>query len=147
MRTLVCIAVLVGMGFLAGCAGVQSRVKGGEIERSMDEQGITDEYIQSIGIGAADSTLENKTQRMATSRHAAIVEAQYQLLSLIKGIQIEGGIVVEKAMETDSKLTTSINEAIKGAEIMKTEWTEDDGCVATLRLEKSKLKKLTKLKF
>ena len=137
----------VSMGIMVGCGGVQSRVKKGEIERTMDEESIKDNYIQAVGIGAADGTLENKTQRMATSRQAAVVEAQYQLLSVIKGIQVEGGITVEKAMQTDSKLTTNIDEAIKGAEILKTEWTDDDGCVVTMRLDKNKLKKLTKLNF
>lgn len=139
--------IIGGMVVMSGCGGVKSRVKGGEISRTMDEEGITDSYIQVVGIGAADETLTNKTQRMATSRQAAIVEAQYQLLSVVKGLQLEGGIVVEKAMQTDSKLTTSINESIKGAETLKTEWTEDDGCVVTMRLDKKKLKKLTKLNF
>lgn len=139
--------VIGGMMVMSACGGVKSRVKKGEISRSMDEQGITDAYVQAVGIGAADETLTNKTQRMATSRQAAIVEAQYQLLSVIKGINLEGGITVEKAMQTDSMLTTSINDAIKGAEILKSEWTDDDGCVVTMRLDKKKLKKLTKLSF
>ncbi|MBD3272272.1 MAG: hypothetical protein GF384_07025, partial [Elusimicrobia bacterium] len=100
--------MIAGLGLTAGCGGVQSRVKKGEINRTMDEECIYDKYIQAIGIGAADQTIDNKTQRMATSRQAAVVEAQYQLLSMIKGIQLEGGITVEKAMQTDSQLTTSV---------------------------------------
>lgn len=142
------IFVVIGLMIaMSGCGGVKSRVKGGEISRTIDEQGITDDYIQTVGIGAADETLENKTQRMATSRQAAVVEAQYQMLSIIKGVNLEGGITVEKAMQTDSKLTTSIDEAIRGAELLKTEWTEDDGCVVTMRLDKKKLKKITKMNF
>lgn len=147
MKKLLVFCVMGGMMVMSACGGVKSRVKKGEISRSMDEQGITGNYIQAVGIGAADETLTNKTQRMATSRTAAIVEAQYQLLSVIKGINLEGGITVEKAMQTDSMLTTSINDAIKGAEILKSEWTDDDGCVVTMRLDKKKLKKLTKLNF
>lgn len=147
MRKELVFLVIGGMVLMGACSGVKTRVKGGEISRTMDEQGITDDYIQAVGIGAADETLTNKTQRMATSRQAAVVEAQYQLLSVIKGLQLEGGIVVEKAMLTDSKLTTSIDAAIKGAELLKTEWTDDDGCVVTMRLDKKKLKKLTKLNF
>ncbi|MFH1380516.1 MAG: hypothetical protein ABII23_09590 [bacterium] len=147
MSKLTCFTLIGFLIVMSGCGGVKSRVKGGEIGRSMDEQGITDDYIQAVGIGAADETLENKTQRMATSRQAAVVEGQYQILSIVKGIQLEGGITVEKAMQTDSKLTTSIDEAIKGAELLKTEWTEDDGCVVTMRLDKKKLKKISKLNF
>lgn len=114
----------------------------GEIEREWVEEGITKEYIFARGIGAADSNLENKTQRMATSRNAAIINAQYNLLSIIKGVQLEGGITVEKAIETDSMLETKINAVIKGAEVVRTQWTNDDGCVVVLRLPKSRLKEM-----
>jgi len=92
-----------------------------------------------MGIGAADSTLTNDTQKKATSRDAAIVQAQYEMLTYVKGVQLEGGITVEKAMETDSKIESYLKEVIKGAEIIKTEWTNDNGCVVTLRLDKKKI--------
>lgn len=120
--------------------------KSGEIEREWVEEGVTKNYIFARGIGAADQSLQNKTQRMATSRNAAIVNAQYNLLSIIKGVQLEGGITVEKAMETDSLLATKIDAVIKGAQVVRTEWTNDDGCVVVLRLPKSALKDLG-LKF
>lgn len=113
----------------------------GEIEREWVEEGITDHYIFARGIGAADQTLENKTQRMATSRNAAIVGAQYNMLSMIKGLKLEGGIMVEKAIETDSALATTIDAVIKGAQVVRSEWTNDDGCVVVLRLSKEALKK------
>jgi hypothetical protein len=124
---------------LAGCGGNKSYVKKGEIDKTITEQSETSRYIQALGIGAADSTLTNNTQRRATSRDAAIVQAQYEMLSYLKGVQLEGGITVQKAMETDSKLESYLKESIKGAEIIKTEWTNDDGCVVTLRLDKKKL--------
>ena len=77
---------------------------------------------------------------MATSRNASIINAQYNMLSFIKGVQLEGGIMVEKAIETDSALATTINSLIKGAQVVKTEWTSDDGCVVVLRLPKAVLK-------
>ncbi len=113
--------------------------KTGEIEREWVEQGVTKHYIFARGLGAADQTMDNKTQRMATSRNAAIVNAQYNLLSLVKGVTLEGGVTVEKALETDSVLATKINAVIKGAQIVRTEWTSDDGCVVTLRLPKQAL--------
>jgi len=63
--------VLLGM-ILVGCGGTKSRVKKGEMEKTMDQESISKKYIESIGIGAADSTLTNSTQRRATSRNAAI---------------------------------------------------------------------------
>ena len=101
---------------------------------------MTKNYVFARGMGAADQTLENKTQRMATSRNASIVNGQYNMLSFVKGISLEGGVTVEKAIETDSVLATKINAVIKGAQVVRTEWTSDDGCVVVLRLPKKVLK-------
>jgi hypothetical protein len=124
---------------LIGCSHKNTYVKKGEIEKTITQQAENSRYITALGIGAADSTLTNSTQRRATSRDAAIVQAQYEMLSYVKGVQLEGGMTVEKAMETDSKLESYLKEVIKGAEIIKNEWTNDDGCVVTLRLDKKKL--------
>ena len=125
------------MVFLTACrSSHKAYVKHGAIEKTMDQQADKGHYFETIGIGAADSTLTNSTQRMATSRDAAIVQAQYEMLSLIKGVQLEGGHTVEKAMETDSKIETYLKEMIRSAEVVKTEWTKDDGCLVTLRLDK-----------
>ena len=132
---------------LAGCGGNRSYVKGGEIRKSIDQEAVKSKYIETLGIGAADSTLTNTTQRRATSRDAAIVQAQYEMLSIVKGIQLEGGITVQKAIETDSKLETTVKDVIRGAEVVKTEWTNDDGCVVTLRLDKKRLESEMGVKF
>lgn len=127
----------------AGCSSSPDKStvsKTGEVEREWVEEGVTKNYVFARGIGAADQTLENKTQRMATSRNASIVNGQYNMLSFVKGISLEGGITVEKAIETDSVLATKINAVIKGAQVVRTEWTSDDGCVVVLRLPKKVLK-------
>ncbi len=134
--------------FLAACGGGhRSYVKKGELEKTLDQEAINKKYLEAVGIGAADSTLTNGTQRKATSRNAAIVAAQYEMLSMVKGVELEGGIRVERAVETDSVLQTKIDAAIKGAEIIKSEWTNDDGCVVTLRLDKKRLADMMGVKF
>lgn len=131
--------------FFFGCASMQDKgvvSKSGEIEREWVEEGVTDNYVFARGIGAADQALQNKTQKMATSRNASIVNAQYNMLSIIKGVKLEGGITVEKALETDSSISTKIDAAIKGAQVVRSEWTADDGCVVILRLPKKSLKEM-----
>ncbi len=137
---------LIGLTLVA-CGGSKSYVRKGEIDKTLEQEAINKKFIEAIGIGAADSTLTNGTQRKATSRNAAIVAAQYEMLSMIKGIDLEGGIRVEKAVETDSVLQTKIDAAIKGAEIIKSEWTNDDGCLVTLRLDKKRLQDMMGVKF
>lgn len=141
MKNLLCCAVIAMA--VSGCSSSQEKgtVSGaGEIEREWVEEGITKNYIFARGMGAADQTLENKTQRMATSRNASIVNGQYNMLSFLKGVTLEGGITVEKAIETDSVLATKINAVLKGAQVVRTEWTSDDGCIVVLRLPKTALK-------
>ena len=134
------LAVLAGIPLaLTGCGGSKDYVRKGEIDRTIVQQPTQKNFIETIGIGAADSSLTNDTQRQATSRDAAIVQAQYEMLSIVKGIEVDGGITVQKAMETDSQLETNVKAIIKGAEIVKTEWTKDDGCVVTLHLDKKRL--------
>jgi hypothetical protein len=50
-------------------------------------------------------------------------------------------------METDSKLQSIIDAEIKGAEEVKYEWTGDDGCVVTMRLDKRRLAKMMGVQF
>ncbi|HAM38427.1 MAG TPA: hypothetical protein DCP53_03395 [Elusimicrobia bacterium] len=139
------LAVLCVVALFYGCASSPDKgtvSKDGEIDREWVEQGVTKNFIFARGIGAADQKLENKTQKMATSRNAAIVGAQYNMLAVIKGVNLEGGITVEKAIETDSVLATSIDAAIKGAQVVRSEWTADDGCIVILRLSKKALKEM-----
>lgn len=130
-----------------GCAGSKKMVEKGEISKTIEQDSVRKSYIESIGIGAADATLSNTTQRRATSRNAAIVAAQYEMLSMVKGIDLEGGIKVQRAVETDSLLQTRIDAAIRGAEIVRSEWTNDDGCLVTLRLDRKRLEQLMGVKF
>ena len=140
MNKIVSLAGFFALASLAACGPKNNTyVKKGEISQTINQDPEKKRYIETIGIGAADSTLTNSTQRKATSRDAAIVQAQYEMLSIIKGLELEGGITVEKAMETDSQIETNMKATIKGADIVKTEWTNDDGCVVTLRLDKKHL--------
>jgi hypothetical protein len=132
---------------LAGCGGVTSRVKNGQVQSVIDQSPDHRGYVEAIGIGASDPSLPTETQRKALARDAAIVKAQYEMLSMVKGVELEGGITVDRALETDSNLETRLKETIRGAEILKSEFTADHGCVVTLRLPKSRLEKLMGVKF
>lgn len=136
---------LLALTFMAACG--KSLVKGGRVQDTLAQDADKGKYIESIGIGAADPTLPTETQRRALSRDAAIVKAQYEMLSMVKGVEIEGGITVSRAMETDSTLEARLKETIRGAEIAKTEFTKDDGAVVTLKLLKKRLEQMMGVKF
>jgi hypothetical protein len=148
MRNTMLIAVAITASvILAGCGGGSSAIKSGELNQTIMAPTQSGDFIEAMGIGAADPALPSSTQRKATSRNAAVVDAQYQLVAKLKGVQIEGGITIEKAMETDSKITASVNNMVKGAEVTKIEWTNDDGCVVTMRLSKKIVEKDLGLKL
>jgi len=142
---------LIVSGFMlvlvSGCSSSSVALKNGELSQTIETPKSDGDYIEALGIGAADPNLPNVTQRKATSRNAAVVDAQYQLVAKIKGVQIEGGITIEKAMETNSKITASVNNMVKGAEVTKLEWAADDGCVASVRLNKKIVEKELGLNF
>jgi hypothetical protein len=131
-------AVLAAVA-MSGCSGVASRVHKGQVGEVIDQTPERGGYFEAIGIGASDPETETATQRKALSRDAAIVKAQYELLSLIKGVTLQGGVTVSQAMEEDSKLEAKVNAMLRGAEVRKTEFTSDGGCVVTMRLPKSRL--------
>ncbi len=136
-------AVLVVAVLFYGCASSTIKTgvsKEGEIEMKWSGQNITKNYVFARGMGAADQKLENKTQRQATSRRAAETDAYYQLTATVKGLEIEGGMTVEKAILTDGLLSTNVNASIKGATMVQEDYTSDDGCVVVLRLSKQAMK-------
>jgi hypothetical protein len=128
---------------LSACASAPDRSvlsKTGEFETSWEEQGESSKYLYARGMGAADAKLTNETQKKALARNAAIVNGQYNMLSVVRGAMLTGGINVQAAMEKDSKLGTHIQSLIRGAQVTRTQWSNDSGCVVSLRLPKSSLK-------
>lgn len=141
-------AAVAAIALLAsGCKGVPSRVHGGTVDPVLNQDPSAGLYLMAIGIGGSDPALTSDTQRKALARDAAIVKAQYEMLSMVKGVTLKGGVRVERAIETDSSLEASMQEAIRGAEIVRSEFTSDNGCVVTLRLPKSRLEKMMKVQF
>ena len=130
-----------------GAACSKKYVKKGKIVDVIEQSVVTRKYIQSIGIGASDPSLATDTQRKATARNAAIVAAQFEMLSVVKGVEIEGGITVSRAMETDSTLESRLKNVIRGAEPVSTRFTSDGGAVVVLRLPKKRLKRLEGITF
>jgi hypothetical protein len=140
------LAVLTA-SLLTGCSAVQSRVQKGQVQSVIDQNPNRRAYIEAIGIGASDPELKSDTQRKSLARDAAIIKAQYELLSMVKGVELDGGYTVERAIEMDSSIESRLTETIKGAEILKSEFTADNGCVVTMRLPRSSLQDMLGASF
>lgn len=140
-------AALAAGVLLAGCSAVPSRVHSGAVDATINQDPAHGRFLTAIGIGGSDPNLMSDTQRKALARDAAIVKAQYEMLSMVKGVTLKGGVKVERALEADSQLEASMEQAIRGAEIVKSEFTSDNGCVVTLRIPRERLEKLMKVQF
>ena len=132
---------------LSACGGVPKRVHNGKLGQMIDQTPDRGSFLETIGIGASDPKLSTDTQRKALARDAAIVKAQYELLSMVKGVTLEGGVTVERAMEADSELSARVRDMVKGAEIVQSEFTSDNGCVVTLRLPKKRMERMMGVRF
>jgi len=134
-------AMTLCLVLLSGCASIPRATIQGQIADAWT-QISTKEYIRVRGIGAVDHGVHGPTRRRGLSRDAALVAARYNLLALIKGVRISGGITVAQLMEKDSLIREIANEVVSGGEEVVTEWTRDGGCVVTLELKRSKVEKL-----
>lgn len=143
-RLMVVTAALAALA-MAGCTSVRPRLVNGRVPDVINEKPEKSSYYEAIGIGAGDPALATLTQRRSLARDAAIVKAQYELLSLIKGVELDGGYTVSRAISVDSKLATRVHESIRGARVLKSEFTDDGGCMVTVRLPKEELERGTGL--
>lgn len=126
---------------VSGCASVPRATDGGRVLDIWSKVSTRD-FIRVRGIGATNPTARGLTARRGASRSAALVAARYQLLSVIKGVKLEGGVTVAQLMERDSLVREIADEVVAGGDEVKTEWTSDDGCVVTLELRRSKVERL-----
>ena len=107
------------------------------------EPTICDPSTAAAGASASFRSVLQKTgddPSLLLDAHAGSRRARVAGREILKGVNLEGGITVEKAIETDSVLATKIDSVIKGAQVVRSEWTADDGCVVILRLGKKALK-------
>ncbi len=127
---------------VVGCSNkAVSRVKQGEISQTIDTpKAENSEFVEFDGIGAADQALTNATQRKSLSESAGRKIAEEKMLAYLKGQYIDATTTVEQAITTDQKIQGIVQNTLRGAAIVKREWTSDDGCVVTIRLDKTKFK-------
>jgi len=138
-------ALIVMVG-ISGC-GKKGIVRDGEVSDVIEQDSIKRKYFEALGIAAADPKLPTSTQRRALSRDAAIIKAHNELLTMIKGANLESGQTVDMSVMGEQKMVETLNHMVKGAEIIKTEFTGDDGAVVTIRLPRKRAAKMLGVKF
>lgn len=132
---------LMALVCLTGCDDKTKAVTRGRLKDAWAQ--ISDkDYVRTRGIGVPPLKAQGVTHRRGLSRGAALTMARFEMLALIKGVTIHGGLTVGDLMQSNSKITEVANRIIRGAEEIQSEWTADDGAVVTLELRRSMIEKL-----
>ena len=141
MKTMKIVGVAVVVGMLSACHAARSSLSGGVVRDTWGQ--VSDKNtIRVRGIGAAPEGVKDLTRRRGRARNAALVAGRYEMLALLKGVMVRGGVNVGGLMEKDSHIREVADRIISGAEEVATEWAKDDGCVVTLEIDRVKVEKM-----
>lgn len=130
---------------LSACSSIPRATKGGALADLWT--GISNrDYLRTRGIGSPPSHAAGRTHRRGASRAAALAMARYELLVVVHGVKLEGGVTVAQLAERDSVVRELADDVVKGAHEVLTEWTDADDCVATIELRRSTVERLIQQK-
>lgn len=129
------------VGLLSACSHVEPSLQGGRLRDTWSNPS-TRRYFRVRGIGLPGKETTDEIRRRAESREAALVSARKELLSLIGGLRLTGGITVRDAMVVDSELKLTVDRLVFGAEEHFVEWSDSGACVVTLQVEREVVEKM-----
>lgn len=133
--------ILLLVLLLSGCHEVDKAVVGGKL-KDFWPQVSNDEFLRVRGVGVPPEKAVGFTRRRGLSRNSALVSARYEMLAVIKGVKVGGGLTVGQLMQTNSKIGEVANRIVSGATEVQSEWAADDGCVVTLELKRDLIESL-----
>jgi hypothetical protein len=135
------LAVVVVLFPMVGCRDEQKGLSKGQI-KDLWTQVSDEDYVRVRGIGAAPEQFKDMTRRRGMARNAALVAGRYELLQVIKGLTLTGGLTVGQLMQTEGQIREIADRVIAGAEEKLTEFSKDDGCVVLLELRRDKVEQV-----
>jgi len=92
-------------------------------------------YVRATGNGTSDRP--SAAQARLLARRAAVVDAQRNLLEIIKGVKVDSQTTVENFMVTQDVIRTNVSGVVKGARIVKesVEKQPDGSFLATVEMQ------------
>ena len=118
--------------------GVDHTVEG---KKYVTEGWIDDDTFQLEAAGAPTKTLTNKVARKESSKRAAILNAQYQVIEKFKGSYIEGAAGMQNFEMTGIAVAQQLKAYIKGGSTKSVVWDEEDNCSIVYVVKQKGLKK------
>lgn len=129
---------------ISGCSNApKSLIKNGETPNEVTAVQSKDFY-ESIGMGGPSPEATSRAAKKQTSFEAANAAALKDMAAYLYGSKLESGITVQDAVSKNSTINVQVNSFIRGAEVVKREWDEEDGCIVTLRINLKEFQKKLK---
>ncbi len=142
MKKLVVLSLLLSVGIvfsLTSCTGkIGGTVKG---ETITTEGWIDNDTFRLQAMGVPNSKLKNIVQRKASSKRAAILNAQYQVLEKFKGSKIEGAAGMSDFESTGIAIAQEVSGIVKGGSVKKITWDEQQNAEIIYEVKAKGLKK------
>jgi len=143
MKKLFLIGLAMSMGIVFTFTSCGGNKIGGTVDgKSYKTEGwIDDDTFRIAASGAANSKLTNQVARRESSKQAAKMNAQYQVLGKMKGATIEGAAGMSDFESTGIAVSEEVNGVLKGGSVIEAKWDDDDNCEIIYEVKSKGLKK------
>ena len=84
-----------------------------------------EDVVSADGYGTPPQNTVNPAQANILARRAAVVDGQRNLLEQIKGVSLDANTTVQDAMVMSDTIVTNVNGFLKGAKVVKENWTPE----------------------
>jgi len=130
MKKLLIFALIVSAAFMVALTSCSGKKIGGTVEGETftTEGWIDDNTYRIAAAGVPLKTLENVVQRKESSKRAAILNAQYQVIEKFKGSKIEGASGMENFEMTGIAVAQELRSITKGGSVKKVTWDDEQNC-------------------
>ncbi len=143
MKKNVLFAIALSAGILIALTSCSGSKIGGTVqgETYTTEGWIDDNTFRIAAAGVAKRDLTNKVARRESSKRAAILNAQYQVIEKFKGSKIEGASGMENFEMTGIAIAQELRAISKGGSVKKVTYDDEDNCEVIYEVYAKNLKK------
>ncbi|MEE8425101.1 MAG: hypothetical protein V3S11_04700 [Elusimicrobiota bacterium] len=104
-------------------------------------------FLQVSGTAAPDPKTSSVTQQIALSRDEALADARRRLRRYIAALPLGGGMTAGLRMKKSKEFRRSVEQMIRSAAIVSTEWDDDGTAVVLIRVDKRRINKILGAQF
>ncbi|OHD70705.1 MAG: hypothetical protein A2W19_12040 [Spirochaetes bacterium RBG_16_49_21] len=143
MRKIMMLALILSAGALIALTSCGGPKIGGTVEGETftTEGWVDDDTFRLAAAGIAKKDLTNIIQRKESSKRAAILNAQYQVIEKFKGSKIEGASGMENFEMTGIAVAQELKAVAKGGSVKKVTWDDEQNCEVIYEVRAKGLKK------